>query len=357
MTTGRLVAALLLTLSLAATITHAQPGLPLVVVDTAKMVNEHLTLESVGEAQAIRSVTLYPESSGRVVQINIPATGHVSQGMELVLLDNESEAIALALAEVRVADARRLLDRYQRIKDPTIISPTTVDEAQKALDIAELELKQAEVELAQRSVVAPFTGYLGLYDIEIGDRIHTDTVIAQLDDRSHLQVRFTLPEQYFDRLSVGDTVSVFRWAQPNEELSAEIRQIDSRIDPKTATFTIESTVNNEADLLRPGMTLRVVTNLLGAEQIQVAETAVQWGDSGAYVWVVRDDHAERVGINLVGRQNGSALIKGDVKAGERVVVEGVQRLRPGVELAFTTAEQLDGTAPLPAVDRQSEGVE
>ena len=357
MTTGSLVAALLFTLSLAATITHAQPGLPVVVVDAAKTVNEQLVLESVGEAQAIRSVMLYPESSGRVVRVNIPSTGRVSQGMELILLDNESEAIALALAEVRLADARRLLDRYQRIKDPTIISPTTVDEAQKALDIAELELKQAEVDLAQRRVLAPFAGHIGLYDINIGDRIDTDTLIAQLDDRSQLQVRFTLPEQYFDRLSVGDTVEVFRWAHPNEQLAAEITQINSRIDTDTATFTIESTVNNEADLLRPGMTLRVVTELVGAEQIQVAETAVQWGDSGAYIWVVRDNQAERVGINLVGRQNGSALIKGEVEAGERVVIEGVQRLRPGVELSFTTPAELDGTDPVPAINLQPEEVE
>lgn len=357
MTKDRLVAALLFFFSLATTVVYAQPASPVVVVDVANQVREQITLESVGEAQALHSVALYPESSGRVVEINIPTDGYVNEGHPIVSLDAQREAIALVLAEVQLADARQLLTRYEQIKDPTAISPTTVDEAKKAVDIAELELQQAQIDLADRTVLAPFSGHIGLTDVQLGDRIDTDTLIAQLDDRSRLQVRFTIPEQYFGRLSVGDTVSIYPWANPSEQLNAQIKQIDSRIDQNTATFTVESTLDNTEDRLRPGMTLRVVAELLGTEQIKVAETAVQWGDSGAYIWVVRDNQAERVGVNLVGRQNGAALIRGDVQAGEQVVIEGVQRLRPGVELAFTTAEQLDGTDPLPAINRQSEGQE
>lgn len=348
---------LFLSVLLSAFTAKSQTASTLVVVDAAKLVTEEVTLEAVGEARALRSVQLQPESSGQVIAVNIPTDGLIEEGDVLVELEEQRQIIAVGLAQIRRADAARLLDRYMRIEDPTAISPTVIDAARRDAELATLELEQAQIDLNDRRVIAPFRGNIGLYDIEVGDRVDSDTVIAQLDDRSKLRIRFSLPEQYFGRVSVGKTVEIYRWSHPQAPLTASIRQIDSQIDPATGTFKVKVEVDNQDDLLRPGMSLRVLTRLIGAEQIQVAETAVQWGDSGAYVWVVRNDQAERVGINLIGRRGNQALIRGDLQAGELVVIEGVQSLRPGSKLEFTTTEQLDATLPLPAIRQQPENAE
>lgn len=334
---------------LVVTVASAQPAMPAVVVDAARAVSEEVVLESVGDARAHRSALLFAESTGRVTRINLPADGKVEAGDILVELDDQREQVALGLAEIQLADARRLLDRYLAIEDPTAISPTTLDAAQKAVDLAALERQQAQFDLADRVVRAPFSGHIGLTDLELGDRVDPDTRIARLDDRSRVRIRYSLPEQYYDRVSAGQEATFYRWSAPNEPLHGAILQIDSQVDPATGTFLVEAEVPNDRDLLRPGMSLRAVTKLLGTEQIQVSETAVQWGDSGAFVWVVRNNQAQRIGINLVGRRGEYALIRGEIEPGELVVIEGVQRLRPGSELEFTTREALDGSAPVPAI--------
>jgi len=353
----RVLAGLVLGSLFVVSIASAQPTMPAVVVDAARAVSEEVLLESVGDARAHRSALLFPESTGRVTRINLPADGNVEAGAILVKLEDQREQVALGLAEIHLADARILLDRYLAIEDPTAISPTTLDAARKAFDLAILERQQAEFDLADRVVRAPFSGHIGLTDLELGDRVDPDTLIAQLDDRSSLKVRYTLPEQYYGRVSAGQEASFYRWSAPNEPLLGVVQRIDSQVDPATGTFLVEAEVPNDHDLLRPGMSLRAVTKLLGAEQIQVSETAVQWGDSGAFIWVVRDNKAQRIGVNLVGRRGEYALIRGEVEPGQLVVTEGVQRLRPGSELEFTTREALDGSAPLPAIRADSKASE
>jgi multidrug efflux pump subunit AcrA (membrane-fusion protein) len=92
---------------------------------------------------------------------------------------------------------------------------------------------------------------------------------------------------------------------------------------------IEATVANADDLLRPGMSFQVQLHLPGGRFIAVPELALQWDRAGAHVWAVREARAVRVPVRLVRRLQAQALVDGALRAGEAVVVEGVQRLRDG----------------------------
>ncbi len=343
---------LLILLALTITCAQAQNNAAGVVVSPA--IDDQITtrLETIGESRALRSITLYPDSSGTVTQMAITANQRVDAGEPLLILDQEDERLELELARVRLADAERLLDRYERTLGTGAFPDTTIDTARRDAELARLERDQAALALADRTLLAPFTGHVGFSDIEPGERVDENTPITTLDDRRTLIVRFSLPEKHFGDLSPGDTLSLSPWSQPGEPIAGSIRQVATRIDESTGTFALEATVPNDDDRLRPGMRFRITLTLPGDSVLRVPETALQWGDDGAYVWVVREGEGHRVAVDLLGREPGFVLIAGGISAGENVVTEGTQRMRPGIAIRVIDGQTLDDYPAINAERRQ-----
>lgn len=293
------------------------------------MEREAERIESVGTARALARATIYPESAGEVERLGFSAGERVEAGDVLVQLEADDERLAVRLAEVAVREAEQLLARYRRIENTGAVSDSQIDEAETALAAAEIELQQARVALRRRTVRAPFTGFVGLTDIDAGARIGPDTVITELDDRTTLYVDFSLPEQVFGRLTVGDVVEAVPFAGAGGAYGARVINVDSRIDPAARTFIVRAEIDNAADELRPGMSFRVGFELLSDIRPVAPESAVSWGSDGAYIWVVREGAAVRVPVTLVQRRQGRVLVSAPLESGELVVAEGIQRLRDG----------------------------
>jgi RND family efflux transporter MFP subunit len=101
------------------------------------------------------------------------------------------------------------------------------------------------------------------------------------------------------------------------------------LNNETRTLMARAEIQNRDDILRPGMSFDVRWEIKGDSYPTVPEIALQWGRDGSFVWVIRDGVAKSVPGRVVSRKAGLVLIDGDIRAGEDVVVEGVQRLRDG----------------------------
>lgn len=303
-----------------------------VVVHLAELQPERIRIEAVGTGEAIRSATLFPATAGEVVGVRIVPNQSVAEGDLLLELDKRSEELAVELAEVRLRSARQLLQRYESTGGSGVVPASTIDDARTAVEEARIALRQAEVSLTDRMVLAPFAGHVGITEVEIGDRIGPDDAVTTLDDRSTLLVRFAIPEIFLERVAAGQPVSVTTWAARARDYPGEIVELDSRVDPVSRSFTARARVPNQDDLLRPGMSFAVAFDLLGDRYPLVPEVAVQWGGDGAFLWVVRRGRAEREPVRVVQRQEGTVLVDAAVGAGEAVVVEGIQRMRQGLNV-------------------------
>jgi len=308
-----------------------------IVVEPLRFDSARTRLEAVGTSRALQSIEIHPATSGEVIAVNFAPGEQVAQGEVLVELERREEELAVALAEVRLEDANRLYDRYLRSADSGAVLPTTVDAARTAVDSAEIELERAKVALDYRTIRAPFAGYVGITEVDPGDRINPDTVVTTLDNRSALLVSFEVPESLSGEVAVGDEVSVAPWNAREPAARGTVEDIGSRIDPETRTFVVRARVGNDSDALRPGMSFRVGMNLVGTPFPVVAETAVQWGADGAYVWWVTNGTVERVPVSIVQRKQGSVLIDTQLENGSLIVVEGTQRMRSGVEVSYDAA--------------------
>ncbi|HVH03052.1 MAG TPA: efflux RND transporter periplasmic adaptor subunit [Amaricoccus sp.] len=309
-------------------------------------VNDQVT--AIGDGRAARSVTLTPYVAGRVAEIAVAAGDLVHAGQPILRLDSDAESIALDRARLVLEDARATLARNQRLKDSRAVSEVQLLEAELAVRQAELELRDAELAFDRRVVRAPFDGYLGILGVELGDQVSTATEVATLDDRSEILVDFRIPERFVGKVSAGMPASAVPLSSPGVALVGEVAAMDSRIDPGSRTLRVRARLDNSGDRLRAGMAFAITLRFPGDSFAAVDPLAIQWGAEGAYVWIGVDGRAERVPVRIVQRNDDAVLVDGALPAGTRVVIEGVQMLRPGAPLTFESDESAGLAARLTA---------
>jgi RND family efflux transporter MFP subunit len=120
---------------------------------------------------------------------------------------------------------------------------------------------------------------------------------------------------------------------PGSKFSGRVTGIDNRVDETTRTLLLEAQLENPGEVLKPGMAVSVSLGFDTDQQLAVPTLAVQWDRRGSFVWRVVEATAERAEIAIIRRQSGIVIVQGDIAAGDRIVVEGIQRLRPGAKVA------------------------
>jgi RND family efflux transporter MFP subunit len=320
-------------------------GAARVVVAPVETARANARITSIGDGRAARSVTVRSEATGMIAELAVDPGAYVEEGALMARLDDEGERIALERARLTLADAEGDLERLRQLSGSGAVSTVQLREAELAYRSAELEVEQAEFDLAQRRISAPIAGWVGLLDVEQGDRIGTQDTIAVITDRSSIQIDFRVPERHVADLSVGMPIEVSALARPDEVLSGEIVALDNVVELASRTLRVQGRVSNEDDRLRAGQAFEVALFFPGDEMPAVDPLAIQWSSDGSFVWVVRDGAAARVPVAIRQRNADSVLIEGALEPGDMVVTEGVQTLRPGAEVEVVAgAPAVEGAA-------------
>ncbi|WP_254424280.1 efflux RND transporter periplasmic adaptor subunit [Thalassospira marina] len=319
------------------------PALP-VIAERAVSTPNNTVVEAVGTGRSAIGVQLFPPVAGEVKDVLFHAGDEVKTGQVLLILDSAREKLARDLAAVQVRDAKQLLDRYEKARPRGAVSDSEVDEARTALAEARIRLDQAAVDLDDRTILAPFNGMVGIPAVEPGDRIEKTTVITTLDNIDSVLVDFEVSETRFRDVKLGQSVRVETWSLPGEKFDGVVDAIGSRVDPQSRTFSVRARIPNPQGRLRSGMSFAVYIDIAGKSYPAVPEISVLWGDSGTYVWRIEGEKAVRVPVRVVKRTAGRILLDGPVNDGDLIVVEGVQRLRPGRDVAATIRGDDQGIA-------------
>ncbi|WP_226664773.1 efflux RND transporter periplasmic adaptor subunit [Microbulbifer aggregans] len=306
----------------------AQP----VVTEVVEWQARKVRIEAVGTSRALKSVTVHPEVSGEVVEVTFAAGDKVKAGQTIVRLDDRDQRLAVQIASVELEDAKRLFNRYQRTRGSGTVTESVLDDAKSAVERARLSLDRAKVALDYRSIEAPFDGFLGISNIDPGSRVDPATAITTIDDRSKLLVTFQVPELFLGQIQQGQGIAVATWSNGSADHTGELVEIDSRVNPETRTFAARALVENDRDLLRPGMSFRVSLDLEAGRYPLIPEVALQWGNDGAFVWGVNGEKVTRIPATIVQRVPGAILVESDLPEGMQVVTEGTQRMREGLSV-------------------------
>jgi len=310
-----------------------------VLVEPVRLADDKVVVRAIGTGEALKSAALHPSAAGEVVEVAFKAGQRVAKGAALVRLDDKHQRLAVRLARVQVKEAERQLKRLEKLAPSGAASQARLETAQATLESARLKLDQSKAALEDRTVYAPFDGIIGLTDVSRGDRVTEDALIATLDDRSVILVKFNLPEEYAARVKVGDRVSVRPWSMREQMIEGVIDEAGSRIDPDTRVLTLKARIVNAGGAIRPGSSFEVQIAFTGRRYPLVREVAVLWSRDGAYLWRVKDGKAEKIFVKIVRRDRGRVLVDGPLQAGELLVVEGVQGLRVGQKVKAEPREK------------------
>lgn len=299
-----------------------------------------VTLYATGTASSLRSADVVTETAGTVVETRLTANRDVEQGEVLVRLDARTQELNLEIARANLQQATDTVDRYDRLRagGNSTITDVAQSEARVAQQLADAEVGLAEVALEDRTIRAPISGRLGLSEVEVGDILGANDVIATIDQTETLVVEFELPERAIGVLGQAHEVLVSTSAFVGRSITGEILSFDSRIDAVTRSVTVKAKIDNAQRILWPGMTF-AVRLLHESEPLPVLpSTAVTWSRMGAAVWVDDGGTATRVPITILYRKNEFVWIEADIADGAMVVTEGAQKLRDGAKITAVGAE-------------------
>ena len=297
-------------------------------------------ISAIGDGRALRSVTVRSGAVGVITGLSLDTGGYVEQGTVLVRLQNEEQTIALEKSRIQLDDARAEEVRIKRLQSSGATTEVRLRETELALRSAELAVRQAEFDLAQRQIVAPIAGWVGILDLQEGDRVNAQDALLTITDRSEILIDFRVPERAVRNIKVGQTFQVAPLGFTDTLLTGEIAAVDSVVDRASRTLLVQGRVANDADLLRAGMAFSVRLSFPGATLLSIAPLAVQWSSDGPFVWAVRDGKAAQVTIAIVQRNSDEVLVTAEgLNAGDQVVTEGVQTLRDGAEVNVTEEGQ------------------
>ncbi len=331
-------------------------------VTLAEITTETLRDQAVlsGTTEAPRRAALSPWVDGLVTELSVDEGDAVAAGQPLLRLDArlaELEADAAAArveeADARHRDAIRIRDELLSLKKGRHASETEIQSAIARVDMAVAALSGERAALARarelverHALSAPFAGMVVAKQVEVGEWAKRDEVALELVSLDRLRIRATLPQRDYARVAPGNPVTVHLDALPNREILGEVLARIASGDVRTRAFPLLIDVPNPDGLLAPGMSARVRVELAGESPDGERETSltvprdavIAKSDGSREVWRVRLDDGVTKAYPVpieTGRASGERLeiLRGDLEAGDQVVLLGNERLRPGQTVA------------------------
>lgn len=306
-------------------------------------------LEAVGTLEASEGVVVSNEVAGVIRAIEFDSGQQVATGDLLVQLDDEADRADLdsLIAAQRLADLN--FKRVQKLIKEKSVSQSEFDQARATLDGAAAQVAAKRANIAKKAIRAPFAGALGIRNVDLGQYLAPGSQIVTLQALEPMLVDYQLPERFLGDLAPGQAVEVSVQAYPQRTFSGVIAAISPRIETATRSIPVRAAFDNPDHLLKPGMFAEVRTILPErAGVLTLPERAIAYNPYGNSVFLVVEKDG---GLTVQSRpvdtgdvRDGRVEIVAGLAAGDRVVADGLNKLRNGQAVKIDNSVQLDADA-------------
>jgi len=312
---------------------HHGPYAATVSAAPVQSVSWQRAIHAVANLVAVQGVHLTPQLSGQVTGIYFHSGQFVHKGDRLVQLDDSNQRAQLASDLAAQALAKASYERAERLYATHAASEADLQSTQAAYRSAQAAVADVQATLAKLSVSAPFSGWLGVRAVSLGQYLTPGTEIAALNVWDPLRLQFAVPQGEIGLLHVGQTVQLGVNAFPGQTFTGQVSALGSEIDPGSRSFTVQASLPNPRHLLRPGM-FGEARLLVGEARkvLTVPSVAISYNTFGDYVYVI--------GSRRAGGQSMQVAVATPVQTGETRggLTEVTRGLEPGARVV--TAGQL-----------------
>jgi membrane fusion protein, multidrug efflux system len=289
------------------------------------------TLEALGTVKANESVTITSNRADHVVAIHFEDGQMVEKGDLLVEMHAQEEKAQLNEAIAMRDDRRLSFKQAEDLFAQNLTSAREHNAAKALLEASEARVRGLQAAIADRRIVAPFSGVLGLRRISVGAYLQPASVITTLDDLTIVKLDFTIPEAWLPDVTPGMKISARSVAWPGQRFLGEVTTIDTRLDPRTRSVTFRARMPNPDHKLRPGMLLKVTIDRGAQSVLQVPEEAlILSGDQHFVLKVDAENIATRTPVSIGRRRVGTVEITKGLTSNDRVVIEGIVPVDEGI---------------------------
>jgi len=291
------------------------------------------TIEVLGVAKGRESLTVTSSTTELITRVMFRDGQYVRRGQALVELQSREEDAGVISARASLVQAQKDRDRWKTLADKGIAPRVQYEQAQTAYETALAQVRAAEARRGDRVIRAPFSGIVGLTDITPGTLINPGAAIATLDDVSVVRVDFPVPERYLAALKPGLPIQARADAFPGETFAGRIALLDTRVDERTRAITARAEIPNPGGRIRPGMMMRVSIEQGRRVAPSAPEAAIQFEGETAFAYKIVDQpgkgpSALRTVIRRGVNEGGVVEILEGLKAGDRIVASGLNRIQP-----------------------------
>ena len=314
------------------------PVMRVVAVPAKKQpVRERLSL--VGSVSANEQVEIRAESEGFVEGIRFQEGQEVKKGDLLVSLDETKLKAALEEAEASLKLSRQTFERSKELLGAKLLPQQEFDQAASRLAADEAAVAGRRRQLKEALVFAPFEGVVGARQISPGQLVNRNTALTSLVDLDPVKVEFNVPERFLSQVQTGQDIEVGVAAWPEKRFKGKVFFVAPSVDLGTRTVLVKAEIPNAERLLKPGMFASLDLTLeVRANAIVVPEAAISQvldGNQAILMTVKADTTVGMARVKIGMRLPGQVEIVDGLKEGEKVIVEGLQKIGPGmkVELA------------------------
>jgi membrane fusion protein, multidrug efflux system len=267
------------------------------------------------------------------------------------VLDTSVEQSELENNQAKLKLAQLSYDRDQTLLKRNATSQSVVDSDLANLQQAQAGVDEAKAHISQKTITAPFSGKIGIRQINLGQYVAAGTTMVTLQSLDPLYVRFNLPEQYVADLYLQQPVSV---TINGDETSGQTVQgvvtaINSAVDQSTRNILVQATIPNPTQTLYPGMFALVKVSLPAKNNVLVLpQTAVTYSLHGDSVFVIKPEgkkkrpilHAYREYIKVGERRDNEVSIVSGIQPGDQIATSGQIKLQNGTRVAIDNSVEL-----------------
>ncbi|MDQ3730928.1 MAG: efflux RND transporter periplasmic adaptor subunit [Pseudomonadota bacterium] len=310
-------------------------------------------IHAVGTFAAVNGADLATEAAGIVDEIRFKNGEDVNAGEVILRLDTDIDVAELNALQAAARLAELDLERVTSLSESNSISESELDAARSRADQARANVAAQRARIAQKTVVAPFAGKLGIRTVNLGQYVSAGSAVVSLQSLHPIFLNFMLPEQQLTDMAVGLEVQAKIDAFPSRTFMGKVTAIEPRVDQETRNFMVQAQIDNLDGYLRPGMFARVVLEYdKPREVLTVPQTAISFNPYGNSVYVIhktkdaRDQQSLDQGdvgaqatemspslmvtqrfVHTGARRGDLIAVEQGLKAGERVATSGLLKLR------------------------------
>jgi membrane fusion protein (multidrug efflux system) len=290
--------------------------------------------QAVGSLKSRQGVTIRPEVSGRITQLNFRDGDRVRKGQLLVQFDDQLQVAQVKQSQAELSIALANHKRNQDLVAQNFISKRSVDESAANLEVAQAKLVLSQATAARLKITAPFDGITGIRTVNVGDYLKDGGDVVNIEDITAVFVDFRLPERFQAKVKKGQTALVNMDALPGRKFTAIIQAIDPLVDANGRSVGVRACIDNRQNQLRPGMFARVNAVFGEREKAKVVpeEAIVPQGGKQYVIKLLsgadKDTKTtQRVEVKVGIRRPGRVEILEGLSEGDEVITAGQQRVQ------------------------------